>query len=563
MISIIDNFFGSFENPSTPLSDPASWLIATMGGGDADSGVTVNRKTVIGCPALWRGVNLICGAVSKIPLNVYRREGESQAKDRSHAANYLIRRKPSPLYTAGVFKHTLQYQALIKGNGYAYIFRDQAARPTELMILPADETYPVVDDDGMKWYVTRDDGGGLRKLLSENVLHIHGLSFDGLVGHDVVDVLKDAIGLGMAARKFGSLFFGQGGNAGGYLKTPGNLKPEKLKELKESWAAMNTGLKKSHKVGVLHGGMEFVSMALPQDKAQFLETRQFENREIANILGLPPHKLGDDARTSYNSLEQENEAYLQDSLDPWLTTWEDECNDKLLTERQKREDSHFVEFNRNAIRRTDLKTTVDALGVQLNNGLINLDEGRSKLNLSALPDGQGQKFRKPLNIGYVDDPPPANRTPDTPSTDDAAGTPSAAMDAHRELMRDRVHRMLKVESEQIKRAAGKGGDFCGWLSEFYELHREKLHASLCPVAKATFAVFDAFHGRDPSDAVSAGVGNHCDRNVRGLLDVAGNSYENNLSDNVHEFCYANLDDTLTTGNALISAILGAKTDECE
>ena len=37
-----------------------------------------------------------------------------------------------------------------------------------------------------------------------------------------------------------------------------------------------------------------------------IETRRLSIIEVANWLGLPPHKLGDDSRTAYNSLEQEN-----------------------------------------------------------------------------------------------------------------------------------------------------------------------------------------------------------------------------------------------------------------
>jgi len=71
-------------------------------------------------------------------------------------------------------------------------------------------------------------------------------------------------------------------------------------------------------------------------------------------LKLPPHKLGDSSRTAYNSLEQENQSYLDEALDGWFVTWESECFIKLLTEDQKRTDSHVVEFVREALLRADL-----------------------------------------------------------------------------------------------------------------------------------------------------------------------------------------------------------------
>src|SRR5690606_12994001 len=120
----------------------------------------------------------------------------------------------------------------------------------------------------------------------------------------------------------------------GFLVVPRRLDDKELSKLREQWPKMEAGLKRAHLPVVLHGGMDFKSNQVDPDKAQALQTRQFELREVSNITGVPPHYLGDDSRTSYNSLEMESQSLLDNAIDPWLQVWEEEADDKLLSEEE-------------------------------------------------------------------------------------------------------------------------------------------------------------------------------------------------------------------------------------
>ena len=156
-----------------------------------------------------------------------------------------------------------------------------------------------------------------------DVLHIRGLSSDGYSGYDVISLMKDALGVGMAAQRFGARFFGQGSNMSGILMVPGHFDEQKIKNTIQAWNTMQTGLTNSHKIALLQDGVKFQQMTISPDQAQFLQTRQYEVRAtVANITGCPPHKLGDDTRTSHSSLEAENQSYLDECLDTWLCEFE-------------------------------------------------------------------------------------------------------------------------------------------------------------------------------------------------------------------------------------------------
>ena len=77
-------------------------------------------------------MGILSNGVAKLPLDVYRRTPDGKERDEKHPAFNLLRRKPNQFRTAFNFRKTIQQHALLWGNGFAYVFRDGAARPTEL-----------------------------------------------------------------------------------------------------------------------------------------------------------------------------------------------------------------------------------------------------------------------------------------------------------------------------------------------------------------------------------------------------------------------------------------------
>ena len=147
-------------------------------------------------------------------------------------------------------------------------------------------------------------------------------------------------------------------------------------------------MSKPYKTAVVAQCGEAKAFNVNNEEAQFLETREFGIRQVANWFGLPPHKLGDDSRTSYNSLEQENQSYL-DSLDQWLVSWESECRAKILTGPQKERDSHTIEFVRQALLEANLSDRAEYYEKAVRNGWMTRDEVRGLENMNPLAQSLG------------------------------------------------------------------------------------------------------------------------------------------------------------------------------
>jgi len=390
----------SLENPSTSLSNPDEWLYEAFGAGKSSSGVRINRETALCYSPFWRAVNLISRDVAKLPLYVYKRQGRGKERASSHPAYQLLRWKPNSEMTAFVFKQTLTSHVLMLGNGYAFIDRNGSADPVQLLPLSPENTYPV-REDGVLMYVTEFTFNGervMRKLPASDVLHIKGLGFDGLQGYSVILKMREALGLGYGAHQYGVRYFKNNARPGVIIQHPKTMSQPAASRLRESWNSMHQGIENAHKVAILEEGATVQLFGDNAKDAMMTDVMKFGLVDTANFFHLPVHKVGGEGRTAFASLEQENQSYLDDALDPWLVNWEEEARDKLLREREKEADTHAIEFMRQALIRADMAARGQYYNTAVQAGWMSRDEVRARENDNPMPDGEGEKFFIPLNM---------------------------------------------------------------------------------------------------------------------------------------------------------------------
>ena len=523
--TLIKSFRSSLENPSVPLNSLSEELEAVFcGGGESDAGVVVNRRTALTLSAMWRGGNIVTRDVAKVPCHVYERiDDHKRRRAIDHPAYRLVRKKPNPEMTAFIFKQILIAHALFQGNGYAYIYRRGDGSPEELVPLLPDRTYPI-RENGRLWYVTTVDHE-MRRLRPEDVIHIKGLGYDGLVGYNMLDYAKQNLGWAMGMRKFSAKFFKNGARSGGVLMVPGSFDEEAAKNLRKSFDKEHAGLNNSHKTILLEEGAKYQATTVTPDDAQFLTSMEFSLIDIANWLMLAPHKVGHPSRTSYKSLQEENQKHLDEAIDPWMVVYEEEIGDKLLTEKQKAADSHYVEFNRNALISVDFKTKVEARAKQIQSGELCPDEARAMENLPPREDGQGGRYLLPKNMQFAD-----AVEGDGGQRSDGRGQRAEGRGqkleepAVRAVAVDAARRVFQRVAAEAKRAAKRPDKFGAWLDGFDADLRGVIGAIVGPAAGLAH--------RDDPDHTALVVGSLLSCFRTGLEEVYMSAGDSGLADDV-------------------------------
>ncbi len=362
--------------------------------GRTTSGKPVNETTAMQTTAVYACVRILSEAIASLPVHVYQyKDGGGKEMVIDHPLYQVLHDEPNPEMTSFVFRETLMSHLLIWGNAYAQIIRDGAGRVLGLYPLLPNKMDVQRDDKGEIYYVysrSSDENPNFKeygdiKLKKEDVLHIPGLGFDGLIGYSPIAMAKNAVGMTLACEEYGASFFANGANPGGVLEHPGVLKdPSKVRD---SWNAVYRGTSNAHKIAVLEEGMKYQQVGIPPEEAQFLETRKFQINEIARLYRIPPHMVGDLEKSSFSNIEQQSLEFVKYTLDPWVIRWEQSLQKALLLPGEK--GRYFIKLNVDGLMRGDYQSRMNGYSIGRQNGWLSANDIREMEDMNPLSDEEG------------------------------------------------------------------------------------------------------------------------------------------------------------------------------
>ena len=362
--------------------------------GPTAAGKVVNERTAMQTTAVYACVRILAESIAGLPLHVYAYKGQGKERVPAHSLYFLLHDAPNPEMTSFVFRETLMTHLLLWGNAYAQILRDGMGRVIGLYPLLPDRMDVGRDSKtGDLYYLyTRSaeenphfKAAGQIRLRHEDVLHIPGLGFDGLVGYSPIAMAKNAVGIALATEEYGATFFQNGARPAGVLEHPGVLKdPSKLRE---SWQSIYGGTKNVGKIAVLEEGVKYQQIAIPPEEAQFLETRKFQIDEIARLYRVPPHMIGDLEKSSFNNIEQQSLEFVKYTLNPWVVRWEQALQKALLTDKERKD--YFIRFNVDGLLRGDYKSRMEGYAVGRQNGWLSANDIRSLEDMNPIEADEG------------------------------------------------------------------------------------------------------------------------------------------------------------------------------
>ena len=353
--------------------------------GSSGAGKSVTARSAIQVSTVYACVRVIAETVASLPLHVYENTDSGNTKALDHPIYQLLHDEPNSEMTSFVMREVMLSHLLLWGNSYSQIIRNGRNRIVCL--------YPLLPD---RMEVDRNSAGGLTyaytttegrtvRLAPEEVLHIPGLGFDGIMGYSPIALEKNSIGLGIAAEEYGSKFFGNGATPSGVLTHPNTVKNPKA--LRESWNNAYGGSANAGKVAILEEGMKFDRISIPNNEAQFLETRKFQVSEICRIFRVPPHLVGDLEHATFSNIEHQSISFAVHTIRPWLVRIEQSINRALFSAAEK--GRFYVQFNIDGLMRGAYKERMEGYAIARQNGWMSANDIRELEDMNPLSDAEG------------------------------------------------------------------------------------------------------------------------------------------------------------------------------
>jgi len=521
-MSIFRALYAASGNDLDNLNNPRIWT--TDGGHNpyarSSAGKNVTPTSAMALSAYFAAQRCIAEDIGKLPLITYERRPEGElGKDRrpGHPVFKLLRLQPNNEYTAMSFRETMTHHALGWGNGYAEIVHNERGEIAALFLIhpsrvdvkriedPADKTrklvvYDVrVDDMGLSFQTVR--------FTADNILHIHGLGPDGLSGYSVLQFHAETLGIGLASQSYSATFFKNGVSATGVLQHPEALGDIAYDRLRKSMKERHTG-DNAHSPMILEEGMTWATTGIAPQDAQLLQSRKFTVEDIARWFRIPPHKIQHLDNATFSNIESQAREYVDDTLTPWLTRWEQEIKIKLFD--PDTEEPFFAEHLLTALLRGDTTARANFYRTLFTLGSIQPDEIRNLENMNPLDTDASRQTYMQTAMATIDD----VASGDARAGKDEAGAQAAPVgldttsdraEAMRGLVVEACGRVLRREvlalTQHRRKAAGNADSFRDSMSRFWENTQSTMLQALSPVCNHIL-------GRNIDEELDTFVQNH-------------------------------------------------------
>lgn len=419
----------SLENPQTPLSFPAEWLLDIFNGGRTDSGIRVSEMTALQVGTVFACVNIISNGLAALPFHVYERMIQKERMVKKIAYDHdlweMLHDEPNPEMTRFSFLKTLMVHDLLWGNAYAEIQRNQAnqiialwprnparTRPIRLirpmmiegtvwpmgtLLFETSESafaneYPTASDDNKEMQL-----GKRRLILAEDMIHVPGLSLDGRLGQSTVYLARQILGLALATEKYGAKFFGNGARPAGILTIPNKMEDRAIETLRRSWAEAHGG-ENQFKVAVLEQGVKYEKIAATPEEGQMLGTRQYERSEICAVFNVPLHMVAASEKSGKSNVEQSSIEFVQFCLKPWLIAYEQEFGRKLFPKMGRSANKYFPHFDKRQLLYPDAESRSKFYASGKQWGYLNTNDIHELEDMNPVTDGTGEIYMVQVNM---------------------------------------------------------------------------------------------------------------------------------------------------------------------
>jgi HK97 family phage portal protein len=372
-----------------PFFKKRSWAnLDAFEGRETSSGIHINETVALGIPAVYACIRVLAESIAALPLITYiRMDDGDKERARDFSLYRLLHDAPNPLMTSFELRELFVGHLCLCGNAYCFIERE-GGEVVALWPLHPDKV--TVEVSGRELVYKHQNDGTEKVYPMSDILHIRGLSSDGIVGYSPLTLLRDAFGYSKAVGEYSSSYFRNDASPGGILSTPQALSVQAHSNLKNAWAEGYQGKGKHHRTAIMDSDLKWQSIGVSPQDSQLIESQKFSVVEVARCFRVPLNLVMDYERSTYSNVTEQNRSFLTHTLQPWLTRIEQAISRSLLTEAEK--ERYFVEHLTQGFLRADTKTRFESYKIAIEAGFLTIDEVRQLENMNAIPKPEARVY---------------------------------------------------------------------------------------------------------------------------------------------------------------------------
>ena len=405
----------------------------------------ISADAALRLSAVWACVRILAETLASMPFCMYRVKTNGAKKYiTDHPIARLFNKAPNAFQTPFEWREMLQAHLALRGNAYNQIMVDRKGVIIALLPMHPDRVKIEMLDGGEYRYRVRQASGQDLVLTRGEVWHLKGMSFDGILGLNPIELARDAVGMGLSAQEYGARFFQNDARPGGVIEWDGGtFKDQTARQLwLASWQTGQGGVNRG-KTAVMERGMKYKEIGLNNSDAQFIEARKFQVTEIARLFRVPPHMIADLDRATFSNIEHQSLEFVLHTMTPWAERWESSIETSLLLES---EGDLEIEFDFSSLLRGDHAARSAYLNSGIMTGWLTRNEARLTEGRDPLP-GLDVPLQ-PLNMA------PAGQLPKDPNSGNnvPAKPPAQVPDARRAALE---HSIASRLARRIVKAGGE------------------------------------------------------------------------------------------------------------
>ena len=268
---------------------------------------------------------------------------------------------------------------------------------------------------------------GWFEVGNDDVVYFHGYSAYSLrEGTSPLETLRSILEEDAEGGKYRSQMWASGSRLSGYIQRPVEApkwSPGARTRFREDWDSQYRGDAAAYSnTPILEDGMTYLAAGVTPQQAMYIEGRELTRSETASAYFIQPAMLGIPGSAGFSSIQELHKMLYQDTLAPALESISQEIELQLLTDWEEEVDTKiYVEFNIKDKLKGSFDEEASMMSTLTGRPIMTANEGRARINLPQLPEGEGLVI--PLNVSIGGQP-----NPQTPLTEPNA-TGERPMDA--------------------------------------------------------------------------------------------------------------------------------------